>query len=80
MKKRTIMKTYEYSLSTNTIWTSFDYGSVKANNREEATLKAIEELKYNLEKCNTALKLGDTTADLSVNMDFSQLEITEIKL
>ena len=73
------MKNYEYSLSTNTIWTSFDYGNVKANDKEEATLKAIEELKYNLEKCNAALQFSDNTAHFSINMDFSQIEITEIK-
>jgi hypothetical protein len=65
------MKKYSYLLSTNTIWTSFDYGEVEANSYEEAEEKAIIELKKELEKCNNALKV----IGFEVSMDFTQIEL-----
>jgi hypothetical protein len=72
------MKKYQYSLTTNTIWTSFDYGEVEANSIEEATEKAIEKLKYDLAKTNDILNSCDPTIGFTIDMDFSQIEITEL--
>lgn len=65
---------WKYQLTTNTIWTSFDYGEVEADTREEAYEKALIELKSNLCKANEFL---DSTR-FTIDMDFSQLEIEAI--
>lgn len=70
---------YKYSNSTNTIWTSFDYGEVEADTIEEAREKAIIELKYNLCKVNDVLSSADITKNFTIEMDFSQLEVYENK-
>jgi hypothetical protein len=73
-------KIWEYKLSTNTIWLSFDYGQVTANSEEEAIEKATIELKYHLQKVNDVLQSADVTKGFSIEMDFSQLEVTEQKI
>jgi hypothetical protein len=66
------MKTYNYSLTTNTIWTSFDFGQVQANNAEEARILAEKEIKQKLDEANKEL----SKLNISISMDFTQLEIS----
>jgi len=66
---------WEYNISTHTIWTSFDYGEVEADNYEEAKEKALKQLNYDLEKCNASLAHCDVTAGFKVEMDLTQLQI-----
>lgn len=66
------MRTYRYTVSTNSIWTSFDYGSVDAESIEEARRLAIQELKSNFEKANDALRRCDSTRDLDFSISFSE--------
>jgi hypothetical protein len=73
------MKKYRYNISTNTIWTSFDYGEVEAENLEEAREKAIEKLKYDVKKCNDAFKYCDITQGFEIEMDYKQVEVELIK-
>jgi hypothetical protein len=68
---------WDYKLTTNTIWTSFDFGQVEANTHEEAEKKALKKLKYDLSKANDALAHCDITDGFTIDMDFSQLEVTE---
>lgn len=74
------MAKYTYNNSTNTIWTSFDYGEVEAENLEEAREKAIEKLKYDVKKCNDALFHCDITQGFKIEMDYSQVEVKKIKV
>jgi hypothetical protein len=73
--KLKIMKKYTYNNSTNTIWTSFDFGDVEADNLEQAREKAIEKLQYDTRKCNDALNHCDNTQGFFVEMDYSQVEV-----
>ena len=73
------MKTYSYSVSTNTIWTSFDYGEVQAENAEEAIKKAIEKLTYDFNKVNDVLNSADVTIGYSVHFNEKNVEVTELK-
>lgn len=74
-----VKRLWNYSLTTNTIWLSFDHGQVEATSYDEAVRLATEKLKYDLDKTNVALESCDTTRNFSVDMDFSQLEVTEQK-
>ena len=69
------MKTWNYSLTTNTIWTSFDYGQVEAETREEALILAEKSLREELNLVNKIL----ASNHYKIEMDFSQIEITEVK-
>ena len=71
-------KKWEYSLTTNTIWTSFDYGVVYADSREEALELAKKEITYNLEKANHVFDSCDVTLGFKIEMDLSQIELKEI--
>ena len=73
-----VNKKWEYSLTTNTIWTSFDHGTVRAKTKEEARELAINKIKYDLDKVNDVLKQADVTRGFSVDMDFTQLELKEV--
>ncbi len=73
------MKKYKYTISTNTIWTSFDYGEVEAEDYADARKKAITELSYNFQKANDAFKFCDNTKDFALEFDPTQVEIEEIK-
>lgn len=73
-----VNKKWEYSLTTNTIWTSFDHGTVRAKTIEEAMVLATNEIKYNLDKVNHVLASADVTRGFKVDMDFTQLELKEI--
>lgn len=73
-----VNKKWEYSLTTNTIWTSFDHGTVRAKTKEEARELAIQQIKYDLQKTNEVLRSADITKGFFVDMDFTQLEVKEI--
>jgi hypothetical protein len=57
---------WEYTCSTDVIWTDFDYGRVVAGTREEAIEKAKAEINKNLEKANAILN-GEFS--ISINVD-----------
>lgn len=73
------MKKWNYTVSTNTIWTSFDFGTVEAETQEQARKKAIEKLKYDFSKVNDALRHSDNTNGFEVYFDESQVEVSEEK-
>lgn len=75
-----VNKQWEYSLTTNTIWASFDHGTVTAKTIEEARELAIQQIKYDLQKVNDALASSDNTQGFFVDMDLdkNQLEIKEV--
>ncbi len=66
-------KKWDYSVSTNTIWTSFDFGTVEAETYDEALEKAKEELKKDFQRANDALAI----IGFSAEYDDTQVEITE---
>ena len=70
------MKKYEYSVSTNTIWASFDYGEVEAQDIEQAKKLAIEKLRYDFKKANDALEHCDITKGFTLNFNESDVIIT----
>ena len=72
------MNLYNYSVSTTIIWTSFDSGQVKAENREEAKKLAAEELKENFQKANDALAFADNTKGFSLEFNPDCIEINII--
>ncbi len=67
-------KLWNYSVSTNTVWTSFDYGQVEADTWEEAFKLAEKELKLQFDIANEALE----SVGLSIDFDASQIEIDEV--
>lgn len=67
------MKKWTYTVSTNMIWTSFDYGEVEAETYDEAREKAIAELDYYFKQANEALEV----AGLSVGYDERAVTIEE---
>ena len=69
------MKKYRYSVSTNTIWTSFDYGEVEAENIDDARTLAIEKLKNDFKKANDVFDHCDITKGFTINFDEKQVEI-----
>jgi hypothetical protein len=69
------MKTYRYSVSTSTIWTSFDNGEVEAEDIEAATKLAVEKLKYDFEKANEALAHCDVTKGFSIEFSEDQVQV-----
>ncbi len=70
---------FNYTVTTHTIWTSFDSGEVEADTREEAKKKAIEQVTYDFEKANEVLAASDNTIGFRVDFDKTQVELTEIK-
>ncbi len=67
---------WKYNNSTNTIWTSFDFGEVEADTKEEALQKAKKQIEYDLKKANDALAHCDITDGFEISMDLSQIEVT----
>ena len=57
---------WTYNVSTNTIWTSIDYGQVEADTLGEAIDKAKEQITKDLDNLNAALKLCDNTKNMDV--------------
>jgi hypothetical protein len=72
-------KTWEYSLTTATIWASFDYGTVEAMTYDEAKEIAIAEIKKKLNDVNTVLSENNSTFSSVISMDFTQIELKEVK-
>lgn len=68
---------YNYSVSTNTLWASFDYGYVEADSIEEARNKAIEKLEYDFSKVNTVLDQADITIGFYIAFDKESVVVTE---
>jgi hypothetical protein len=66
---------WDYNLSTNTIWTSFDYGQVEADTYEEACELALKKLKYDVDKANTVFNHCDITDGFYIEMNYDQLEV-----
>ena len=71
--------TWQYMVTTNTIWASFDFGTVEADTREEAKEKAEKEIKNNLDKCNKALDSNEDTKGFTVSIDLGQMEIIPLR-
>ncbi len=68
---------WEYSISTPSLWASFDYGEVEAKTEEEAMEKAIAKLEYDFKKVNEILGSCDPTIGFTVEFDKTQVEVTE---
>ena len=71
------MKKWNYTVSTDRIWTSFDYGEVEADDYNEALQKAIAELNENFSIANKALEDADTGFRISYTT--RDITIEEIK-
>ena len=71
------MKKWYYTISTNRIRTSFDYGTVEAEDYNEALQKACAELNENFRIANKALEDADTS--FSISYDARDIEIEEVK-
>ena len=71
-----IIDVYEYTVSTNTIWASFDFGEVVASTLEEATKKAIEELTYDFDKANEALAYCGITEGFKIEFAASEVRVS----
>ena len=72
------MKKWRYSVSSNSIWASWDYGEVEAETYEEARKKAIQKLTQDFEKVNIILAIGGGTEGFSIDCDFHGVEVEEI--
>lgn len=72
------LKLFSYSVQGNSIWTSFDYGEVEAENHDQALDKAIKQLKCNFNEVNEVLSRTDSTKGCEVSFDSSSVEIKEI--
>jgi hypothetical protein len=68
------MKTYQYSISTNVLWASFDFGTVEAHNPQEAREKALAALK------NDFLKVNNLLVSIGATIDFNTHAIEIIEL
>jgi len=71
---------FEYSVSTNTIWTSFDYGEVEAETIEEARIKAITELTNDFKKANDAFDHCDITKGFKIEFNERDVQVNIKKL
>jgi hypothetical protein len=73
MKENKIV--FEYSVSTGTLWNSFDYGEVEAEDYDEALKLAKADLDAKFELANKALKDNPTTKGMSVHFADDQITI-----
>lgn len=71
------MRKFNYTVSTSTLWTSFDFGVVEAENIEKATEKAIEKLNDDFKKANDAFFHCDITKKFTIEFNKDCVEITE---
>lgn len=78
-EKSITLKTYEYSIQSNTIWTSFDNGTVTACAIDEARLKAKQEIEYNFKKANESLSHCNITEGFNISFDENSIVIKEVK-
>ena len=69
------LREFEYSCSTNTIWTSFDFGTVMAVDSQRARQLAKAEIEESLEKVRLALEHCDNTAGMTIEMNLDNLEV-----
>lgn len=72
------IKKWSYSVSTDTLWTSFDYGEVEATSYEEALEKAKAKLTYDFKKVNEILGSCDPTMGFNINFNDRQIQIEEV--
>lgn len=70
------MAKYNYTVSTNNIWTSFDFGEVEADNIEDARKLAIEQLTYDFAKANDALAHCDNTIGFTISFNPDDVTLT----
>jgi hypothetical protein len=73
------MKYWEYYLPSNSMWSSFDFGHVKAETLKQALIKAEAEIRYQLNKANAALAANPETAGLNFDINCDGIEIKEVK-
>tara|TARA_R110000787_G_scaffold43760_2_gene107195 strand:+ start:892 stop:1272 length:381 start_codon:yes stop_codon:yes gene_type:complete len=64
---------YSFTVSTNNIWTSFDFGTVFAHNITDAKEMAVKKLRSDFDKANQALSLLGMTMEF--NADAVQIEV-----
>lgn len=72
------MRYWRYSVSTNTLWASFDFGTVSAETLNEARNKAIEKLTYDFSKVNDALSHCDNTQGFTIDFNKDSVELEEV--
>ena len=77
-KETATQKRYRYTVSTATIWTSFDYGEVVATNVETAREIAQKELKEKFDKANAALAMNEHTKDMCIEYCKNQIQLEEL--
>lgn len=65
--------TYSWSIPSHITWGSWDYGEVRASNREEAIALAKKALKKNISKMNEALSA--VNHDIDVDYDAVEVEL-----
>ena len=70
---------WEYTVSTNTIWTSFDFGEVEADTLGEAIQKAKDEVKSKLDKVNIAISQCDITYGMTIDINLDNIEVSPKK-
>jgi len=66
---------WQYTVSTNTIWASFDYGEVEAETQEEALKLAKAELRQNFDKANTSFNNDRTGNTLGFRIEFDEDQV-----
>ena len=70
------MANWSYTVSSNSLWTSFDYGTVEADTYEEAYEKAYTKLKEDFDFVNDCLaKAG---SDKTIEFYMHGIEVVRI--
>jgi hypothetical protein len=69
------MKKYRYTVSTNTIWASFDNGELFAEDEADALEKAKTQLKYDFDKVNSVLNSADVTEGFKIEFDINSVTV-----
>ena len=64
---------YEYNLNSYTVFGSFDYGEVIAENHQEAIDLAIDEITTDIKRMNELFN-----GEYSIDVDFGSLEVKEV--
>lgn len=68
---------WEYTVSSESIWSSFDFGEVQARTEGEAMEKALTKLRYNFEKVNQVLASADVTKNFTVEFSEKDIRLTK---
>jgi uncharacterized protein YbaA (DUF1428 family) len=71
------MRLFNWTISTNSIWTSYDCGEVTAANQGEALDKIKAELKEKNDLVNEVLVKDPRTKNLQIEMDFDNIRIVD---